>query len=242
MADQDHIPMPSKAERDASIQAVLDQGLSPTRPSWRNIPLSVLVFGVEDCLFLASLLGLLPAAAAFIPAESLADLLAKLLFLSSPLLYIAACALTSWKESLSGTLDWKRTCRLPLQTLTALRMLLFGGASLLVCVPVNLLLWQASGHAIPLSRALAISFSSLFLHAALSLSCRRLRWGMAVPAAAWTLVGIALLAFEPLGGLLPEVPTAVFCLMAGAGLSCCLTQERAMLRAPHKGGPIYAFR
>ena len=52
MADQDHIPMPSKAERDASIQAVLDQGLPPTRPSWRNIPLSVLVFGVEDCLFL----------------------------------------------------------------------------------------------------------------------------------------------------------------------------------------------
>ena len=36
-----------------------------------------------------------------------------------------------------GTLDWKRTCRLSLQTLTALRMGLFGGAAVLVCVPVG---------------------------------------------------------------------------------------------------------
>lgn len=242
MTDHDHIPMPSKAERDASIQTILDRGLPRRRTSWWDLPLSALVFGVEDCLFLAVLLGLLPAGFAFMPAENLADLLAAVLFLSSPLLYIAACGLTMWKESLSGTLDWKRTCRLPLQTLMALRMLLFGGAALLVCVPVNLLLWQVSGHAMPLSRALAISFSSLFLHAALSLTCRRLRWGAAIPVAAWVLLGIAPLAYEPWGGLLLEVPTAIFFLLAGAGLAYCLTQFRTMLRVPNKGGSIYAFR
>ena len=242
MDDQNHIPMPSRAERDASIRSILDRGLTRARPSWRSLPLSALVFGIEDCMFLAALLGLLPAGFAFIPAESLADLLAPLLFLSSPLLYIAACALTMWKESLSGTLDWKRTCRLPLQTLMALRMLLFGGAAVLVCVPMNLLLWQASGHAIPLSRALAISFSSLFLHAALSLVCRGPRWGAAVPIAAWVLLGMAPLACEPVGGLLPKVPAAVFFLLAGGGLACCLTQLRTMLHAPDKGGSMYAFR
>ncbi|MDE7244092.1 MAG: hypothetical protein K2O18_08965, partial [Oscillospiraceae bacterium] len=163
MTDHNHIPMPSKAEREASIQTILDKSLSPTRFCWWKLPLSILLFGVEDCLFLAVLLGLLPLGFAFTPLETLADCLAAILFLSSPLLYAAACALTMWKESLCGTLDWKRTCRLPLQTLMALRMLLFGGIALLVCVPMNLLLWQTSGHMMHLSRMLAVSFSSLFL-------------------------------------------------------------------------------
>ena len=242
MDDRNQIPMPTKAERAASIQKILDKSLTPAQPGWRSLPLSALVFGAEDCLFLAVLLSLLPLSFAFIPPENLAELLTLLLFLSSPLLYAAAHMLTMWKESLSGTLEWKRTCRLPLQTLVALRMLLFGGAALLLCVPVDLLLWQASGRAFSLVRAMAVSFSSLFLYAALSLACRRLWWGPAVPAAVWSTLGIFLLRWEPEIGLLPEIPTAIFLLLAGAGLLCCLSQLRKMICQPVKGGFPYAFR
>ena len=237
----DHIPMPSKTEREASIQKILDKSLSPVRPDWRSLPLSALVFGVEDCLFLAALLGVMPVLLAFVPADNLAALLPVILFLSSPLLYAAAHGLTMWKESLSGTLDWKRTCRMPLQTLMALRMLLFGGAAVLVCVPVNLLLWQASGGEMPLGRMLGVSFSSLFLHAALSLACWRIKWGPVVPAALWAVLGLF---FLDRGTVLPldEVPTAVFFLLAGVGLVFCAGQLRVMLRRPDKGGYIYAFR
>lgn len=240
MDDQNRIPMPSRAERDTAIRTILDGALPPARQSWRSLPLSALVFGVEDCLFLALLLSLLPLGFALVPGESLAELLGGVLFLASPLLYLLAHGLTMWKESLCGTLDWKRTCRLPLQKLMALRMMLFGSAAVLVCVPVDLVLWQVSGHVMTLSRTLALSFSSLFLHAALSMACRGFRWGPAIPAAAWALGGTVLLQ----GGqsLLLEIPTAVFFMLAGAGLAGCLSQLRAMLRNPNKGGVSYAFR
>ena len=236
------VPMPSKKEREAHIRKILDQGLASARPGWRGLPLSALVFGVEDCLFLAVLLGLLPAALGFAPAGSLDHELPGILFLSAPLLYAAAHILTMWKESQCGTLDWKRTCRLSLQTLTALRMGLFGGAAVLVCVPVDLLLWRASGGALSLVRMLGISFSSLFLYAALSLACRRSRRGAVVSAVLWVMLDALLARWEMRTGFLLEVPTAVFCLLAGAGLLCALSQLYAMLRRPQKGGVIYAQR
>ena len=234
--------MPSKEEREASIQKILDKSLTPTRPGWRSLPLSALVFGVEDCLFLAALLGLLPAALWFFRTETLVRELPGILFLTAPLLYAAAHILTMWKESQCGTLDWKRTCRLSLQTLTALRMGLFGGAAVLVCVPVDLLLWRAGGCALSLVHMLGISFASLFLHAALSLSFRRLRWGAAVPVVTWLLLGTALLCHEPWMDFLAEIPTVVFFLLAGARLIYSRSRLRAMLRSSNKGGYTYAFR
>ena len=242
MDDRNPIPMPTKAEREASIQKILTNGLTAVQPSWRELPLYALVFGVEDCLFLAVLLGLLPALGYFIPQDVLAPELPGALFLTAPLLYSAAHILTMWKESQCGTLDWKRTCRLSLQTLTALRMLLFGGAAVLVCVPVNLLLWRACGGALSLPRMLGISFSSLFLHAALTLAFRHFRWGPAVPAAVWMLLSTVLLSYQPWSTFLLEIPTAVFFLLAGIGMSYCLSRLCAMLRDPNKGGRIYAFR
>lgn len=242
MDDRNQIPMPSKSERKASIQKILDKGLTAHHSSWQNLPLSALVFGVEDCLFLAVLLGLLPALGCFAPQDALAQAIPGVLFLTAPLLYAAAHILTMWKESQCGTLDWKRTCRLSLQTLTALRMGLFGGAAVLVCVPVNLLLWQACGGTLSLLQMLGISFSSLFLHAALTLTLRRFRWGPAIPAAVWAALGTALLSYQPWTGFLLEVPAAVFFLLAGAGLVYCLSRLHTMILNPNKGGFAYAFR
>lgn len=242
MDDRNHIPMPSQAEREASIQKILDSGLAPARFRWRSLPLSALVFGVEDCLFLAVLLGLLPAAGCFVYPAVLARELPGLLFLSAPLLYAAAHILTMWKEAQCGTLEWKRTCRLSLETLTALRMGLFGGAAVLVCIPVDLLLWRASSGMLSLVRMLGISFSSLFLYAVLTLTLCRPRWGLIAPAVVWAALGALLLHYDPWTDFLLEIPTAVFFLLAGAGLGFCLSQLRRMIHTPNKGGLIYAFR
>lgn len=241
MNKNDQIPMPTPMERRAAIRRIAE-GAARTPPPWRSLPLSALVFGVEDCLFLAVLLGLLPLGMLALPAGYLAEQLPLALFFTAPLLYAAAQLTVMWKESQCGTLDWKRTCRLSLQTLTALRMGLFGGAAVLVCVPVDLLLWRASGGALSLARMLGISFSSLFLYAALSLACRRSRWGAAISTAFWVVLDAVLARWELLTGFLLEVPAAVFCLLAGAGLICVLSQLYAMLRQPPKGGVLYAQR
>ena len=99
MNDFGRVPMPTPSEREASIRRVLDRGLAPARPGWRSLPLYALVFGVEDCLFLAVLLGLAPVTLAFVPAKSFAEHLAAVLFLTSPLLYASAHGLTVWKEA-----------------------------------------------------------------------------------------------------------------------------------------------
>ncbi len=50
-------------------------------------------------------------------------------------------------------------------------MVVFGGGSILVWVPVNLWLWSALGRELPLSWMLGVSLSSLFLYGLLSLVC-----------------------------------------------------------------------
>ena len=130
--------LPTDAERERSIAAVLDAALPQrARRGWlgwplREFPPSLLFFGVEDCLFLAMLFaGLCLAPAALAAVQN--TLLPALLFLVSPALYLALHLLTTWKESMSGMLEWKRTCRVPLQKVTALRMFVFGGVRGDVC-------------------------------------------------------------------------------------------------------------
>lgn len=104
-----------------------------------------------------------------------------MLFLLSPVLYAALHLLTWWKETLSGTLEWKQTCRLSFGMMTALRMLVFGGAATLLCVPQCFLMWFVIGRKISFLFMLSVSFSSLFLYAALALALRKSRWGSFCP-------------------------------------------------------------
>lgn len=153
MIDREPIPMPTPAQRDRAVAAILAQGLPPREPlgkrilrTARTLPPSVLFFGVGDCLFLAVLLALVclpPAAWAVAQREALPSLL----FLFSPALYALLQGLTQWKEEMSHMLEWKQACRISLPTLTAWRMLVFGGVAVVLCVPGNLLLWQLRGGA-----------------------------------------------------------------------------------------------
>lgn len=246
--DNRNIPMPTPEEKDRAVNAILDAALlepGRTRFYWQWLRLSwpTLFFGVGDCLFLACLLaGLILIPAAAVAAKGIS--LAGLLFLLSPCLYALLQGLTTWKELMSGTLEWKMTCRVSLRALTALRMLVFGGASTMVCVPANVLLWYAGGCRVGLPWMLGLSFSSLFLYAALSLACQRLRprWALLAAPAAWLSAGNVLLFSQKAAVLLEQVPALVFLCIALGGLSIYLAELRAYLTKPLEGGACYAVR
>lgn len=253
MIDREPIPMPTTAQRDRAVAAILAQGLPPREPlgkrilrTARTLPPSVLFFGVGDCLFLAVLLALVcltPAAWAVAQREALPSLL----FLFSPALYALLQGLTQWKEEMSHMLEWKQVCRISLPTLTAWRMLVFGGVAVVLYVPGNLLLWQLRGGQDSLLWMLAVSFSSLFLYAALSLFCQRRggKRGALLPPLVWVAVGLFPLGWPPAEDWLLRVPAAVFLLLAAAGLGGFLWQIRhTLLLAPDgihmEGGSDYA--
>ncbi len=227
----DNIPLPTSEEKAQSVRTVLDAAMPErARRPWMDVPLPVLFFGVGDCLFLSCLL----AGVALVPmtfAAAQAVPLAAILFLTSPGLYALLYGLTGWKEWQSGTLEWKLACRTSFHMLTALRMLCFGGLSTVVCVPVNLLLWYADGCQLGLGWMLGVSFSSLFLYAALSLLCRRLRprQAMGLPPALWALLGMFLLCCQSAAVWLEQVPALVFLLIAAAVLALCLLALRRYL-------------
>lgn len=243
------VSLPTEAEKERSIEVVLDAALPEhkratqwLRQIMREFPLSHLFFGVEDCVFLAVFL----AAACLAPAAFSASQygpLPALIFLVSPVLYMALHLFTSWKESLTGTMDWKRTCRVSVQEITALRMLVFGGASTVACVVASVVFWQAVAQTVSLFWLLGVSFSSLFLYAALSLACVRVqsRWGyMSVPAA-WVVCGTVLMYWDSAAGFLLQVPAYVFALLAFGSLVVFLVEIKHMaLSRPIEGG-FYAL-
>ena len=229
-----NIPPLSNSEKDRAVLDILNVGLPEgTVPLWRGhikVPLSTLCFGIEDCFFLAVLISCL----CIIPASIMARFLpvTSLLFLLSPLLYALLHLLTWWKESMSGTLDWKRTCRLSFRTLTAMRMLYFGGVSVLFCVPQCWLLWISTGRKIFLPWMMSVAVTSVFLYGALSLRFQRMKWrySLFAPPLLWAGIGAVLFIRENLSALLLQVPTLVFVFLSFAALSAVILEWRACLR------------
>ena len=240
------VTLPTTSEREASIRYILQEGL-PEREGLlhplRTVPFPALFAGVGDCLFLAALIALL----CLLPASALAAKnapAAPLLFLLSPALYALLHLLTAWKERMSGTLEWKQTCRVSFRALNTLRMLCFGGAALLLCVPQCLLLWRLWGESVPLLWMLGVSFSSLFLYGQLALSF--LRSGLWLPPLLWTAAGAALLLWNGGAEFLLRVPAALFFAIAAGAAALCMRKLTAYLRTDTEfyteGGSAYALR
>lgn len=233
------IPMPTAAERKEAIERIVELSEAEQHLRRRSVPLSVVFFGVEDCLFLPVLAALL----CLIPGAALArfDPMVPLLFLFSPALYAALHLLTTWKDNMSGIAEWRRSCRLSVWTILALRMLIFGGLAAVVCIPADILLWVTSGRVWSLPWMLGLSFSSLFLYAALTLFCLRFHRGIVVPTAVWGAVGLLLVVWEGSSQLLLQIPVLVLFFLAAAGLAYCLHILGRMLHYPNRGGRFYAY-
>ena len=241
------IPMPTPEEKERAVAEIL--AACPRRPwlwreleeTFRAVGLKNLFFGTGDCLFLALLVLLL----CLFPAAHLTVELGAagpVLFFLSPARYAALVLLTAWKEQQSGTLELLGVARISLRMLAALRMLCFGGASVAVCVPISLTVWQLSNGALSLGWALSLSLSSLFLYGALSLFCQRMRgWpGLLGAPCAWAGAGAILMLWEKTAGWLAAVPAAAFCLAAAGGIALYLMELRRFCRRPVEGGISYA--
>ena len=248
--DHEKIPMPTEAEKRRAIARILDAGLPP-RPSLgrellktlRAVGAPALFFGTWDCLALSLLIWALCLLPALFVASSTGSL-APALFLFSPLLYAALSLLTAWKDLQTGIWEWTWTFRVSARMVAALRMLGFGGVSVLVCVPANLLLWVLTGREMSLGWMLALSLASLFLYGALSLLCQRLQGtaGWLAAPVCWILLGLVPLIWPRAAEWLTAVPTVVFCLLAAAGITLYLMELRRFCRRPMEGGVSYAFR
>ena len=174
----------------------------------------------DSCLALSLLIWALCLLSALFVAGSTGSL-APALFLFSPLLYAALSLLTAWKNLQTGIWEWTWTFQVSARMVAALQMLCFGGVSVLVCVPANMLLWTFTGQEMPLGWMLALSLASLFLYGALSLLCQRLRGpaGWLAAPTGWVLMGLIPLIWPRTAEWLTAIPTVVFCLLAAAGIT-----------------------
>lgn len=234
------IPMPSEEEKAQAITEILSAsdltgvGLRAQLASIKKFSISTLFFGLGDCMFLAVLFALICVVPTSLAATEQGPVV-PMLFLLSPVLYAALHLLTWWKETLSGTLEWKQTCRLSFGMMTALRMLVFGGAATLLCVPQCFLMWFVIGRKISFLFMLSVSFSSLFLYAALALALRKSRWGIFFVPVFWLVAGIVMLCWERASIILLEVPSIVFFLLAVAAFAAVLFQLSMMLHSNERG-------
>lgn len=251
----------SGAERDAAVGRILDAALpEPVSPLSRLCEIAravtpgMLVFGVEDCVFVAAisaLFALLPAGW----AAGLPEQVAVALFIVAPVFYVLVQALCAWKDVESGTMAWRSACRVTPRELDALRMLAFGAAAVVVCVPIAAFMWVASARVASFEWMLSVSCASLSVYAAMALALMRLfsrmrvrragrgsRAGAALPIAAPPVVwlgGCAALAMDSeFGNVVLGVPAVVFALVAVGAASLFVVQILQGLRvAPYDGRP-----
>lgn len=165
------IKMPDREEKKHSMQIILEQGMPSGKrsPMWildliGKIGIRNLFWGTQDCIFLA-LIGTAGLAILFLlPAASYMEISLLGLFLVSPAFYGLLHLLTIWKEQQAGLYEIKMTCQYTLRELTALRMVFFGGASVLIDVLFVLLLCRQSQVILSLLKMMGISLSALFLY------------------------------------------------------------------------------
>lgn len=229
MMNEKYIPFPTEEEKNDSIQKIVTDGVQPpcslgsaVMRLIREISVRELFFGVGDCVFLAFLAAALLWSAVFASAGQTEAILPMLMFFASPFLYALLHLLTVWKEIMAGTYERLMTCRLSLRQMTILRMLVFGGISVLASTLLNAGLWfilsdECKG-AYTYLRMTGISFSGLFLFAWMELMAE---WKWRLPASCtvapllWGVLGIlSFLWQEHIRTVLFAVPTAVFVMIA----------------------------
>ncbi len=245
--DWNQIPIPSQEEKDRQIALILDQGIPTEEILWQTLEQTFrmvrwqgLFFGAADCIFLSVLVTLLCLVPVWGASQQTG--IGPAAFLFSPVLYGALSFFTGWKEFQSGTLEWLRTCRVSHRAVTALRMLVFGGAAVTVSVPGSVLLWELTGREQSLLWTIAISVSGVCLYGVLSLYCLRLEGtaGLAAAPAAWALLAGLPLAWEKAAQVIYHIPAAVFCLIA-AGAAGLYLMELGRYCRRRIGGKHHTF-
>ena len=204
-ANDERIPYPGRAERDASIGMIVAQGM-PRRVGLPGMVMDVvralgprnLFFGVWDCVFVGLIgavcvWGLLFAGAGGSSLWSDVGLgrFCVLMFLVAPFLYECVHLLIMFKERDCHTLDVLRTCKWSFRRIAAVRMLAFGAVSVVLDTACGIGIALMIGARVSAMTILGVSFSSLFLFALGQLAVdARCSWPVsaAIMPAVWLLV------------------------------------------------------
>lgn len=227
----ENIPFPTEEEKENSIAFIVAEGVKQPHCFyttilllWRDIGLQRLFFGVGDCVFLAFLGVILVWTGIFASVKQNLNLLYLLIFLLSPFLYAILHLLTVWKDIMVGTYEQFMTLRISLRQMTTLRMLVFGGISVLLCVGISMISWFLFSDMASLIRMLSLSFAALFLFAWMELL---VEWKWRAPLSyfivpvSWIGIGGLLLGLgEQVQRVLLAIPVMVFLIVAFLFAGC----------------------
>lgn len=229
MRENDNIPILSDNEKHESIKFIVQNGMpekqrlrSALPEAFRTVGLRGMFFGVGDCVFLAVLVSAL-LWFCILSVAKMNGVFLYVLFTISPLMYAALHFLTVWKEMMTGTYELMMTFRCSLRQVTVLRMLVFGGLSVVLTVLTGAIVDVISSGGIPLLRSMSISFSALFLFASIQLV---VDWKLSIQTsriivpAIWVVLCMVLFVLDKKSILLlSSIPTAAFWIIAVLSLS-----------------------
>lgn len=220
-----NIIMPNKEEKERAINKIVSQGMGKRRHMvsvifslLQEIGLCNLFHGTVDCIFLAILCTIALDLMVVVPMAVYHNMALLGLFFISPMLYGFLHLFTLWKEQQEGLYELKMTCRYTLHELTALRMLFFGGLSVVGNRMLMLFFLQKGVVMLSFLKLLSVSLSALFLYGffnLLVLSYGKKLWSQMALMAGWSIAFMLLTCFGvPIDGWIGEMPTVVLVMMA----------------------------
>lgn len=228
--------------REAVVEG-LDQLERPEvrlKEALRTLTPSMLFAGVGDAVACA----VVGAAAVFacialaLSSASTANVVPVAAFIGAPVLYGFLIALTMWRDARGSLAAWRRTCRVTVYEVGALRMLAFGVVSLAASVPTTGALWVLAAGAVPLTWLFAVACAGLCIFAALALASLLAADGRGPVAQAaactatavlWIALGAVLLHDAYGAALVIRVPAVVFVVITLAAVGCYLVELRAFV-------------
>lgn len=244
------VQFPTSEEKSQSIRTILDRGVAqPQRlrsalpQLWRALGVRGLFFGVWDCVLLATLASALVWCGLIPWLGNSRSSLYVLLFVSSPFLYGLLHTLTIWKEISTGTYELLMTCRYSLQQITVMRMLVFGGASLMLSVAAGGLISLLYPDLISMLEMVSICCSALFLFATVQIIAEQ-KWPMRyfIAPAIWILLGLGLILLgEKAESFLIGIPIFVFWIITLVCAGVYGMTLRHIFFNPREGAISYAF-
>jgi hypothetical protein len=245
LKDAEMIKYPDEDAKNESIRQMIEQGMPPKRSLWkelltmyRAVGLRGIFFGVEEGFFVGLLMLISMIQGQFGMLEYYGSAMSVLLFISAPVLYSALHLYAALKEFYTGMYELKLTTRYNMGQIQTLRMLVFGGVSLLGIAIEHLLLWamlkkqHIPFHQLSVLRVMSIMCCAVLVYAAVELVVEfyitRPLQKIIVPAGwlvfamvLWTLRDVA----EP---VLMAIPTEVFVLTALCALEVYIAALRKL--------------
>lgn len=249
--DNQQMIFPSKEEKEKSISLIVAKGM-PEQKSFlgelcemfQTIGFRGLFFGVGDSIFLAVLCTVFLLGGSVLLMSKCADKAVVILFLIAPFLYRIVQAMTTWKEWMTGVYEQKMVCRYTLRQVNTLRMLLFGGVSVVLCVGGSMALSLATRSGVIFPRFLGIAFTALVLFAVLDLSVRwycTTLFGNFLAPVVWIFLGIFMIVTkEWMTSVLMRLPVAVFWAFVAGGAAVYVRMLRDWYFIKKEGALSYA--